>query len=358
MKTKTLALANKLSDLSSKIMKDPRTRNSLGFALVAVVAAVAFSMAQPADRTGTLTAPLSIPMMMDGKQIGSSTAPAGTKVKILQEEAGKTLVATAAGQAWTTGVTVDEPAKVEEVNTTVDQLSKPTPTPTPKPKRSAKDMLGSELMVGIVNVERKASGAYTAAVLGGWLVKTAKKSEKQPFQISFIANHWLTDIAFDAEAEGVKIAGYPKAEEDIQKGQIQDIDLACQTGIHVYIYIGNSLYHWDSSVLEKIKRGDFVFIPRSYASWSIDNKELQALLPKLPHRESEEKYEFYRKDNVIVYDEAIDLERSRRQGRETAVEVDSSRHLSNRLGGGDANFKKFLEEMIAMIPALYAERVE
>jgi len=111
------------TSLSSKIMKDPRTRNSLGFAFTAVIAAVAFSMAQPADRTGTLTAPLSIPMMMDGKQIGSSTAPAGTKVKILQEDGGKVLVATAAGQAWTTGVTVDEAETLPETGNFTSTLT-------------------------------------------------------------------------------------------------------------------------------------------------------------------------------------------------------------------------------------------
>jgi len=41
-----LALSARLSDLSNKIMKDPRTKNALGFAVVGVLAAVAFSFSQ------------------------------------------------------------------------------------------------------------------------------------------------------------------------------------------------------------------------------------------------------------------------------------------------------------------------
>jgi len=114
---KMLALSVRLSDLSNKIMRDPRTKNALGFAMIGVLAAVVFSMAQPTDRTGTLTAPLPIPMMMDGKQVGKTTAPTGTKVQILQEDEGKFLVATLAGRAWTESVTTTpvppEPEKPE-----------------------------------------------------------------------------------------------------------------------------------------------------------------------------------------------------------------------------------------------------
>lgn len=349
-------------------MKDPRTRNSLGFAFVAVVAAVAFSMAQPADRTGTLTAPLSIPMMMGGKQVGSSTAPVGTKVKILQEDGTKVLVATAAGQAWTTGVTVDEPAIVTPV---VAQITQPAPTPAatpvPKPRKTAKDMLNSELTVGIVNPERKTGSTHGAAIFAGWLVKTAQKSEKQPFQISFVANHWLTDIDFDPIAAGVKLAGFPKAEEDVLPGQIQDIDPSHQTGIHIYIYIGATQTNFVPIILEKLKRGDVVFIPRRWTNLITSARdkatlELKELLPPLPRASDESwkdsEWKFYRKNNIVVYDEALARETKARSGKILALNPNNTAQLADELDRKDANFKKFLEEMVAMIPALYAERAE
>jgi len=54
----------------------------------------------PVSQTGTLTAPTSIPLVLNGKPVGSTTLPAGTNVKVLREEADKTLIATSGGQAW------------------------------------------------------------------------------------------------------------------------------------------------------------------------------------------------------------------------------------------------------------------
>ena len=73
-----------------------KTKPLLALAMFAVCA-LAWGQS---DRTGTLTAPARFPLIMDGKQVGSSTAAAGTKVTILKEEGGKLLVSGPAGQTW------------------------------------------------------------------------------------------------------------------------------------------------------------------------------------------------------------------------------------------------------------------
>ena len=81
------------------------------FTPAAILASLSLTLAQPADRTGTLTAPAKIPIMANGAQIGAATAPAGTKIKVLKEEAGKLLISAPAGQAWveSSSVTQDAP---------------------------------------------------------------------------------------------------------------------------------------------------------------------------------------------------------------------------------------------------------
>ena len=83
----------------------------LPLTLLILAASLSLTLAQPADRTGTLTAPAKIPIMANGAQIGAATAPAGTKIKVLKEEAGKVLVSAPAGQAWvdSASVTLDAP---------------------------------------------------------------------------------------------------------------------------------------------------------------------------------------------------------------------------------------------------------
>ena len=85
--------------------------------LTAILASLSLTLAQPAnpaDRTGTLTAPAKIPIMANGAQLGATTAPAGTKIKVLKEEAGKLLVSAPAGQAWVDSASVTQDAPTQE----------------------------------------------------------------------------------------------------------------------------------------------------------------------------------------------------------------------------------------------------
>ncbi len=60
-----------------------------------------------AEVAGTLLEPARIALMMGGKQVGSVTVPQGTRVKVIREQGGKTLIATAAGQqAWIPSSTI------------------------------------------------------------------------------------------------------------------------------------------------------------------------------------------------------------------------------------------------------------
>jgi len=141
--------------------------HNLTYALVAamILAAGVTSMAQPSntsapERSGTLNAPAKFPIMAAGKEIGASTLPAGTKVAVIREEGGKTLVKASLGETWveSAAVAVEEqpqPAAGTNGNSPVNlvpdgkggsyaqpgtaqaQLEKPTakatPTVAPKP---------------------------------------------------------------------------------------------------------------------------------------------------------------------------------------------------------------------------------
>ncbi len=57
-------------------------------------------LAHASETTATLTSPIKVPVVVNGRAAGSMTARAGTKVKVLKEEAGKTLVAIGSSQTW------------------------------------------------------------------------------------------------------------------------------------------------------------------------------------------------------------------------------------------------------------------
>ena len=93
--------------------------------LLILAASLSLALAQPADRTGTLTAPTKIPIMANGAQIGAATAPAGTKIKVLKEEAGKLLVSAPAGQAWVDSASVTQDAPPAEATQGVGIVATP-----------------------------------------------------------------------------------------------------------------------------------------------------------------------------------------------------------------------------------------
>ena len=102
------------------------------------------ALAAPTTPTATLKAPTAFPLTMNGKQVGTTKLPAGTKVEILQEDpaAGKALVKANIGQAWVTASEIEKsaqetpeaaaPVQNETVtDQTPDPISAPTPTPAP-----------------------------------------------------------------------------------------------------------------------------------------------------------------------------------------------------------------------------------
>ena len=82
------------------------------------------------ERVGTLLEPARVPILVNGKEAGASTSAAGTKVKIVREEGGKTLIATSVGHTWV------ESSKVYQGDGPAPIPVKPTPAPiaTPAPK--------------------------------------------------------------------------------------------------------------------------------------------------------------------------------------------------------------------------------
>jgi len=90
---KLLALSARLSDLSNKIMRDPRTKNVLGFAMIGVLAAVVFSMAQnPGDKV-TLAKMVQINYTKTNGEKGFGGTFPGHKVSLISDNGDTVTVA-------------------------------------------------------------------------------------------------------------------------------------------------------------------------------------------------------------------------------------------------------------------------
>lgn len=91
------------------------------FQILAACTLAGSAHAQPTT-TGTLKTAVPVPIVMNGKQVGSTTLPAGTKVTVVQESAGKTLIKAAVGETWVAN-------DVLEVAAPEPVAAAPTPAP-------------------------------------------------------------------------------------------------------------------------------------------------------------------------------------------------------------------------------------
>ena len=82
--------------------------------ILCTILAVTMVSAMGANRDGVLVEPIRVPLVMDGKQVGSSTVPVGSRVSVVEEKGGKVLVAVSGGQVWVEAgaVSVAEVAEV------------------------------------------------------------------------------------------------------------------------------------------------------------------------------------------------------------------------------------------------------
>jgi len=121
-----------LGNLHKSLAGNPAAKNWRGFAALAVIAVIAAGLAQPGpQKTGTLTAPTTVPIVINGKQVGSATVAPGTKVTVVKEDTatGKVLIKASAGEAW-----------VEAANVTLPQLPETSPQET-APKNTAAEVV-------------------------------------------------------------------------------------------------------------------------------------------------------------------------------------------------------------------------
>ena len=81
------------------------------------------SYTQAPQKTGVLREAVQVPLLMNGKQVGTSTAAAGAKVRVISEADGKLLLAVSGGQVWVTLEKVD----VQDVPPAPAVAAAPTP---------------------------------------------------------------------------------------------------------------------------------------------------------------------------------------------------------------------------------------
>jgi hypothetical protein len=85
-----------------RIARSEKARNWAGFAAVAVISAVVLTFAQNGQvaRSGTLTAPVTIPIVIDGKLAGSTTLPEGATVDVHGVKGNKVEIAIGESTTW------------------------------------------------------------------------------------------------------------------------------------------------------------------------------------------------------------------------------------------------------------------
>jgi hypothetical protein len=82
---------------------------------VAIALIATFGQNGTREREGTLKAPVTIPIVMEGKQVGSTKLAPGSSVSILEEQGDRVLIKTRSGETWVASDQVEwEPVPVEE----------------------------------------------------------------------------------------------------------------------------------------------------------------------------------------------------------------------------------------------------
>jgi hypothetical protein len=138
--TQLRALAAGLATVHARMAskKEGRSWKTWGtIALCAVLVASFAQMGTPTGQEATLTAPTQVPILRDGKQVGSATLPVGAKVSILKEDrpSGKVLIKANLGQGWVSARNVGFDWGVEEPpEPTMDPAKVAATTSSPKRK--------------------------------------------------------------------------------------------------------------------------------------------------------------------------------------------------------------------------------
>jgi len=104
--------------------------------------------AQGPKRSGTLKEPIQIPLVMSGKQVGSSTVAAGTSVAVIEEKDGKVLVSVAAGQVWVDagGVEIASLSAQEETSRQQSIAENPVMVPSDQKEPAGSSQSGAKII--------------------------------------------------------------------------------------------------------------------------------------------------------------------------------------------------------------------
>lgn len=95
------------------------------------------SFAQGPQRPVILREAVQVPLVLNGKQVGTTTVAAGTKVQVVSEANGKALVAASGGKTWvdSASIVINEPAQVAVQKVAQPSASSAVPANAGKPKR-------------------------------------------------------------------------------------------------------------------------------------------------------------------------------------------------------------------------------
>jgi len=167
--TQLRALAKGLGAIHARMASKKEGRSWKTWGTIALCAVLVASFAQMGPQTGqeaTLTAPTQVPILEDGKQVGSATLPVGAKVSILKEDrpSGKVLIKANLGQAWVSARNVGFDWGVEEPLERAMDPAKVAAT-TSSPKRKTPSVKEITLKYGHQYWEKDSTGTPTKLVM-------------------------------------------------------------------------------------------------------------------------------------------------------------------------------------------------
>ena len=199
--------------------------------------------AQAPQKTGVLREAVQVPLLMNGKQVGMTTAAAGTKVQVVSEADGKLLLSVCGGEVSVTPEKVNVQAAPAAAPVVVAATPKPSATPAANPELAP---FGRLALVDEIDCAKAApENVFSESPAGASHVKTLLGSPCRvlppvPREASYLMYRIGRQKGLQAGAAYVLAVEYP---EDAPRSMIV-LNGGCETirGFHTGTTVGDALH--------------------------------------------------------------------------------------------------------------------
>ena len=292
-------------------------------ALAAFFAYVAY--AQTSQKTGVLLEAVQVPLVVNGKQVGVSTAAAGTRGQVVNESGGKVLLAVSGGQVWIDAKKMDvqnapsapavAAATPKPFLTTAPAKAAATPADAPArysvEEQRTRDRVrydGRPLVVWTNNAEATDYPDTYCAIRDIWIAKASYNYQERNGLKSWVilANMWPSDYRPDGDTEGYikKAAGGEALEAyhgtmgaNLGNVYIEEISRDREDLVSVYVYT-EPRFEDVADIERRANLGAKVFM--FVKNGGLPSQVAKAFTLPLPKPGTSGPFSFDRKGNLII----------------------------------------------------------